>query len=214
MAGREARRMWRTRPPALRPLALALALLVLPASVLPGRAEDGRWQDIRIVVESYEIRAEPDRTLLSCLATVENPTAVTCRHRFVVVGRDAEGRILFTDRAGELELQRFEKLAVEITSELEPGVSERLAGVEVLTESECLVSGIDTAGAGEAETRIREKKLADEQLRLWKERSEVLERLDAARGAGDERLVRFLEGELLDLEARIRDNDRWRRSER
>jgi len=206
--------MWRTRPPALRPLALALALLVLPASVLPGRAEDGRWQDIRIVVESYEIRAEPDRTLLSCLATVENPTAVTCRHRFVVVGRDAEGRILFTDRAGELELQRFEKLAVEITSELEPGVSERLAGVEVLTESECLVSGIDTAGAGEAETRIREKKLADEQLRLWKERSDVLERLDAARGAGDERLVRFLEGELLDLEARIRDNDRWRRSER
>ena len=193
---------------------LVLALLLLPASALPGRAEEGRWQDIRITVESYEVRAEDDRTLLSCLATVENPTAVTCRHRFVVVGRDAEGRLLFTDRAGELELQRFEKLAVEITSELEPGISERLAGVEVLTESECLVSGIDTAGAGKAETRVREKKLADEQLRLWKERNEVLERLDAARGAGDERLVRFLEGELLDLEARIRDNDRWRRSER
>jgi len=191
-----------------------LALLLLPAAPLPGRGEDGRWQDIRITVESYEARAEEGRTLLSCLARVENPTAVTCRHRFVVVGRDAEGRVLFTDRAGELELQRFEKLAVEITSELGPGIPERLAGVEVLTESECLVSGIDTAGAGEADTRVREKKLADEQLRLWEERSGILERLDAARGAGDKRLVRFLEGELLDLEARIRENDRWRRSER
>jgi hypothetical protein len=191
-----------------------LALLLLAAAALPGRAEDGRWEDIRITVESYEVRAEEGRTLLSCLATVENPTAVTCRHRFVVVGRDAEGRLLFTDRAGELELQRFEKLAVEITSELGPGVSDRLAGVKVLTESECLVAGIDTAGAGEAETRVRERSFADEQLRLWEERNVVLERLDAARGAGDERLVRFLEGELLDLEARIRDNDRWKRSER
>ena len=210
-AGHEAHCRSKARLPALR--SLALALLALPASILPGRAADGRWEDIRIVVESYEIRTEPGRTILSCLASVENPTAVTCRHRFVVVGRDAEGRILFTDRAGELELRRFEKLAIEITSELGPGISDRLAGVEVLTESECLVSGIDTAGAGEAETRILEKKLANEQLRLWEERNEVLERLDAARSAGDEGLVRFLEGELLDLEARIRDNDRRRRSE-